>query len=278
MEAPGGIALGADSVTVSSIHCSQGFTADGSVRLRGAQTTDLLSFEEAALASVPQSLVATGLRAQDLDLRCAVAPAGAVDLRGAHAAWVQDDARSWTGEIRLEGFTYDSIRSASDTVGRRLEWIRRNPGYAPQPYEQLAGHCRRIGHDDEARRILLAKQRHRRRSLRLWSRVWGYLLDGAVGYGYRPWLAGAWLVILTLMGALVFGAHTPSPNKPGEGPRFNAIVYTLDLLIPIGGLGQRDVWHWSSGVLQAMAYGLIAIGWMLTTAVLAGLTRTLSKN
>jgi hypothetical protein len=278
LEAPGDIALGADNATVSSVRCSEGFTADGSVHMRGARITDLLSFEQAVLAGSPQSLVATGLLAQDLDLRCAAPPAGTLDLRGAHAAWVRDDARSWAGEMWLEGFTYDSIRAEPDTVGGRLEWIRRNPGYSPQPYEQLAGHYRRIGHDDEARRTLLAKQRHRRGLLRPWSRVWGYLLDGAVGYGYRPWLAGAWLAVLTLVGSVLFGTHTPSPNDPGEHPPFNAVVYTLDLLIPIGGFGQRDAWHWSAGALQATAYVLIAIGWTLTTAVVAGVTRTLSKS
>lgn len=278
LEAPGGIALGADNATVSAVRCSHGFTADGSVHMRGAQISDLLSFEQAVLTGSPESLVATGLRAQDLDLRCAAPPAGTLDLRGVHAAWVHDDARSWAGEMRLEGFTYDSIRSEPDTVDGRLEWIHRNPGYSPQPYEQLASHYRRIGHDDEARRTLLAKQRNRRRLLSPWSRVGGYLLDGTVGYGYRPWLAGAWLAVLTLVGSLVFGTHTPSPNKPGEGPPFNAVVYTLDLLVPIGGFSQREAWHWSGGALQAMAYALIAIGWVLTTAVVAGVTRTLSKN
>ncbi|GAA3784656.1 hypothetical protein GCM10022403_019160 [Streptomyces coacervatus] len=150
-----------------------GFTTDESVHLRGAQITDLLSFEEAALTGTPQSLVAPGLHTQDLDLRFAAPPAGALDLRSAHAAWVQDDARSWADEIRLEGFTYDSIRSESDTVKGRLAWIRRNPGNSPQSYEQLAAHYRGSGHDNEARRILLEEQRHRRRSLRPWSRTWG---------------------------------------------------------------------------------------------------------
>ncbi|WP_329372932.1 oxidoreductase [Streptomyces sp. NBC_00669] len=278
LEAPGGVALGADNAQVSAIRCNQGFTADGGVHMRGAQISDLLSFEEAVLGGSPRSLVATGLRVQDLDLRCATPPAGSLDLRGVRATWVQDDPRSWAPEIQLEGFAYDSIRSEPDTVGGRLEWIRRNPGYSPQPYEQLAGHYRRIGHDDEARRTLLAKQRHRRRLLPPWSRFWGYLLDATVGYGYRPWLAGAWLAVLTLLGALVFGTHTPSPDKPGEGPPFNAVVYTLDLLIPIGGFGQRDAWHWTDGALQAATYALIAIGWTLTTAVVAGVTRALSKN
>jgi hypothetical protein len=49
-------------------------------------------------------------------------------------------------------------------------------------------------------------------------------------------------------------------------------------LIPIGGLGQRTTWYWSNDSLQWLAYLLIALGWVLTTAVIAGVTRTLQKN
>lgn len=49
-------------------------------------------------------------------------------------------------------------------------------------------------------------------------------------------------------------------------------------MIPIGGLGQRTAWYWSNGSLQWLAYLLIAVGWVLTTAVIAGVTRALQKN
>lgn len=165
-----------------------------------------------------------------------------------------------------------------DSVARRVAWIRRSPGYGPQPYEQLASWYRAIGHDEDARRVLLAKQRHRRRSLSLPARAWGHLLDVTVGYGYRPWLAGIWLLVLTLLGSLAFGADSPRPVKPGEGAPFQPLVYTLDLLIPIGGLGQRTAWYWTDDSLQWLAYLLIALGWVLTTAVIAGVTRALQKN
>lgn len=81
------------------------------------------------------------------------------------------------------------------------------------------------------------------------ARVWGHLLDVTVGYCYRPWLAGLWLLALTTLGALSFGTHTPNPVQRGEGAPFQPLVYTLDLLIPIGGLGQRTSWYWTNGDL-----------------------------
>ncbi|MFC9227571.1 hypothetical protein ACFTZI_01100 [Streptomyces decoyicus] len=79
-----------------------------------------------------------------------------------------------------------------------------------------------------------------------------------VGYGYSPWLAGMWLIALSLLGTLVFGAHDPTLVKPGEGGPCRPFVYTLDLLIPIGGLGQRTGWYWTDSGTQWLAYVRIA--------------------
>ncbi|MFB7576442.1 hypothetical protein [Streptomyces sp. NPDC056165] len=188
--------------------------------------------------------------------------------------------------VELDGFVYGSIKAVEvgerrEAMGRRhsvayrVEWIRRSPGYNPQPYEQLTSWYRKAGHDDDARRVLLAQQRHRRSTLHPAARAWGHLLDVTVGYGYRPWLAGVWLLALTLLGTLSFGAHSPNPVQRGQGAPFQPLVHTLGLLIPIGGLGQRAAWYWSNVSLQWLAYLLIAFGWVLTTAVIAGVTRTL---
>ncbi|MEV0116811.1 hypothetical protein AB0H77_26800 [Streptomyces sp. NPDC050844] len=205
-----------------------------------------------------------------------------MDLQDARAATIRDREDVWPDTVRLQGFTYDSLHENGElqerSVERRVAWIRRHPGYAAQPYEQLAAWYRQIGHDDDARRVLLVKQRHRRKTLGLPARLWGHLLNAAVGYGYRPWLAGVWIAALILLGTTVFSAHSPRPTEPGQVPPFNAFVYTLDLLIPIGGLGQRTSWYWQGGSPSWLAYTLIAAGWILTTAVLAGITRTLNRN
>ncbi|MDX2909206.1 hypothetical protein PV517_10905 [Streptomyces griseiscabiei] len=102
--------------------------------------------------------------------------------------------------------------------------------------------------------------------------------DATVGYGYRPWLAGVWLLVLTLLGTAAFDTGDPTPVKRGEGAPFQPFVYTLDLLVPIGGLGQRAAWYWTESTLQWLAHILVALGWILTTAVIAGVTRTLQRN
>ncbi|MFF0451388.1 oxidoreductase [Streptomyces sp. NPDC004609] len=295
LESPGprGVALALDNSVASTLNFSGGFTANGTVRLRGARISDNLTFEGAVLNAAPEgdgtALLGTLMQAVDFDFALARPPSGTVDLRGAQVSYLHDNRHSWPDVVKLDGFVYGSITVAEaderrepvgrrESVAHRLKWIRRNPGYSPQPYEQLASWYRKVGHDDDARRVLLAKQRHRRRTLPPATRAWGRLLDVTVGYGYRPWLAGLWLLVLTLLGTLTFGAHSPSPVKPDEGTPFQPFVYTLDLLIPIGGLGQRLAWYWTDDSLQWLAYLLIASGWVLTTAVIAGMTRTLQKS
>ncbi|MEU7406052.1 oxidoreductase [Streptomyces sp. NPDC044948] len=290
---PRGTALALDNAVASTLDFSDGFTANGTTRLRGARISDNVTFAGAVLNGPPDgtspSLAAPLMQAVDFDFTLAQPPSGSVDLRGAQVSNLHDGDHVWPDVVELDGFVYGSIKVSKDgerreAVGRRdsvagrVAWVRRSPGYNPQPYEQLASWYRRAGHDDDARRVLLAKQRHRRRTLPWVARMWGNLLDATVGYGYRPWLAGVWLLALTLLGTLSFGAHSPSPVKQGEGAPFQPLVYTLDLLIPIGGLGQRTAWYWPNDGLQWLAYLLIAFGWVLTTAVIAGVTRALQKN
>ncbi len=122
---------------------------------------------------------------------------------------------------------YESLRSPA-TLRDRLAWLNRHPDrYRPQPYEQLAAYYRRMGHEPDSRRVLLAKQRARRRTLPLAGRAWGVMLDAVVGYGFRPWLAAAWLGALLTAGTIVFSlvprsrsawTSVPATSTPSSTP------------------------------------------------------------
>jgi hypothetical protein len=137
--------------------------------------------------------------------------------------------------------------------------------------EQLADYYRRSGHDNDVRRVLLAKQRHRRTTLSSSGRIASRVLDATVGYGYRPWLAAIWLALLLTVGTTVYAIDQLRVLTGGPGPPFSAFTYTLDLLIPIGAFGLRTAYA-SSGTAQWLSYVLIAAGWILATAVIADVT------
>jgi len=54
-------------------------------------------------------------------------------------------------------------------------------------------------------------------------------------------------------------------------------AYTLDLLIPIGAFALRSAYA-SVGPAQWLADALIAAGWIIATAVIEGITRTVRRD
>lgn len=183
--------------------------------------------------------------------------------------------------LALDGFGYDAIgtEQGSDHDGAviRLGWLGRDvDGYRPQPYEHLAGLYRRLGNDQDARLVLLAKERRRRGSLRLPGRVLGRLLDWTVGYGYRPWRAAVWLATLLAIGTVAFSLRRPQPAGDGN-PHLDLPLYTLDLLLPISVFGVRDDFA-PDGATRWLAYGLSAAGWLLVTALVAGVARVIKRD
>jgi len=158
-----------------------------------------------------------------------------------------------------------------------LRWLQRDPdGYQPQPYEQLAAYYRRVGHDEQARTVLLAKQRHRRQRLHLPARAWGHLQDTAIGYGYRPARAFGWLILLLAFTTAYFTVSPPRAAASGS-PQFQPLIYAFDTVIPVLNLtdGQTYV---LTGAGQWITWIVSIAGWVLATTVVAGITRTLMRS
>ncbi|WP_431040625.1 oxidoreductase [Streptomyces sp. P1-3] len=276
---PGSIALEAVDVGVArNFDLGRGLTVDGGIQLDGSRIGTVLSFRDAELAHSGGTALSLNLtQARETDLRTTTPVDGAADLRGAQLGILHDSPETWPADLRLSETTYDSL-SAPLAATERLEWLRRGTGgYLPQPYEQLVAAYRRLGHEDEARTVLLAKQRHRRTTLPLPARLWGHVQDASVGYGYRPLRAGLWLMALLAVGALFFSLRAPAPLEAGKAPAFNAFFYTLDLLVPVITFGQEPAFA-PRGAGQWLAYGLVAAGWILATTVTAGISRALSRQ
>jgi hypothetical protein len=282
---PSGHALNADGIAVDrAMFCRAGFTATGQVSLVDARIGGPLGFDGASLTE-PDGLALNleGVRAPALFLRPYKAPDGKVSLLNARVGSFLDDQATWPATIELRGFDYDTLDNEQVDVGGRLGWLRRHQGgYNPQVYEQLAAVYRRGGRDQDARTVAIAKQRARRRTLGLPGRLWSLLLDGLVGHGYRTWLAGVWLLGFWLVGWAVFDrAHAHQElvlASPGQAhPGFHGAIYSLDTLLPVVDLRQQAVWIPHGGA-QWWAWASILAGWVLTTAVVAGLTGILKRD
>ncbi|HUB40373.1 MAG TPA: hypothetical protein VMA72_16105 [Streptosporangiaceae bacterium] len=266
----GSWALAADRLTVGGdLQCRDGFVAAGEIGLASAQIGGRLFLGgDAAPAHVgpggPPPARGPGLIT------------GMVDLRDATLGSLSDDPTQWPERIRFNGLRYSELEPRLP-AHRRLEWIARDPaGYQPQPYEQLAACYRRLGEDENARRVLLAKQRARRGKLGPVGKVWGYIQDATVGYGYRPWLASLWLLALLAAGSAYFAVRPAAPAVAAHG-QFSPFAFTLYMIIPIVGQNQSADWT-LNGPQQAVLYVLTVGAWTLFTAFAAGLTRSVSRG
>jgi hypothetical protein len=277
LDNPAGKALTADRLTVNqNMHC-EGFTATGEVCLHSAHIGGQLVFVRASLTNpAGRALNLAAATVSSLFL-LPQQPDGAVDLTNANAGTFDDDPAGWPATLYLRGFAYDSLENDDVSARGRLRWLARHPGgYTPQLYDQLANTYRRAGDEQAARTIAIAKQLHRRSAFSPLSWLW-YI---TVGYGYRTWLAGVWLAALAALGSLVFGRAYPAHMiaVSSHPQAFQPVIYTLDLLLPVIDLGQRTAWQPTNETLLIWYWALIAAGWVLTTAVVAGLTGILKRD
>jgi hypothetical protein len=288
------------------------FRAKGGIRLVGAHIGGQLNFQDAHLTGGQKdgktdlALAADGLSVTG-NMYCnqGFHADGGIRLAGGSVGRLIDTKDSWPDRLELDGLTYGALTYMPAKC--RLDWLsrprgisrrldepqsshrrlirRRSPSAAdfpPQPYQQLASYYRGLGHDDQARIVLLNFQRRRNRLRRnrlrlrlLW--LWGWIQDILAGYGYAPGRAMLWLIGAFFFGLLWFRSHHPVPVGKPSHPPFHAALYTLDVLVPFAGLGQANNWEPHGAGLWLEA-GLHAFGWLLAITVIAAITRSFSRD
>jgi len=293
-------ALDADGAKIDgSVFLRNGFNSDGQVNLLGATIGGALECDSAQFSN-PQS---TALNADMARIGAAIflrkgskvngrvnfaavrvgghlqihgliaSNTMELNLRDAKIGTLWDERGSWPepGKLFLDGLVYDRLHeNAPFTHDSRVDWLRRQPRstFLPQPYEHLASVLRQMGHEREARSILVEKNRTKGKFARfprqdwLWYKIFGR----AIGYGYRP-LRALWMSILViLVGTLVFrwafayGLISPTKENAystrvsglveGESRHpadnyavFNSFAYSLESFTPFLKLDQTSNWQ-----------------------------------
>ncbi|MFJ6688283.1 hypothetical protein [Streptomyces sp. NPDC091294] len=210
-----------------------------------------------------------------LHLESLSAPPATLDLSAATIVAITDATDSWPSQVALTALSYQALHPTMPATDR-LSWLHRGADYHPQPYEQLAAYYRQLGHDDDARTVLLARHRQRRRSLPRLAQLWGYIEDAATGYGYRPGRALLWLLALITTAAIAFAAAPPQPAQ-SNGPPFQPVIFALDLILPVLDLGQEKAFTPVDGTTW-IAWLSSLSGWLLGTTVITSLTRRLTRS
>jgi len=238
-----GNALTADGLKTGGSVFLRHVKATGTIRLNAAVLGDSLKCEDLQIfvgegsvdGGIPApALSARWLNAQSLNLANKNEIGGLFDLTCAKFRAIEDANESWPrrGSLMLDQCVYDAFIGVAAVDSRtRLDWLdqmepsRWGIDFWPQPYEQCAKVLREMGHGEDARAILIEKER-RQRSARqarlngvpkLWFGFWDRLLGVTVRYGRQPLWAFYWLFCFWLVGAGVFGvAEATGALKPNK--------------------------------------------------------------
>jgi hypothetical protein len=188
---------------------------------------------------------------------------------------------SAVGQISIDGFRYDRLgNSAPIDAESRIQWLRKqNPddlerNFKPQPWEQLSKVLREMGSERDARLVAIEKQNALRAAGKIAKFVipLHWLFGLIAGYGHRPFRAVGCMALIWISCSLFYafaetqGVFAPtnsrvystiaadscSPLKGGTWTRceflppeyasFNPFAYSLDLLLPLVGLSQKQDW------------------------------------
>ena len=107
---------------------------------------------------------------------------------------------------------------------------------------------------------------------------WNWVLDKTIAYGYRPYRAFIWAIIVIGVCAAVFGRlGTVESVHSDKHSHLYAIAYSLNAL-PIVDLGQADNHTPKELVPHIVLWAEICLGWLLTTLGVLGLTGIVRKE
>lgn len=225
--------------------------------------------------------------------------------------------------LKLDDFRYGRLNRDWLDWRAGSMWLSRLHRYSAQPYLELARVERLMGRTRDARRLNIERHKARlnterdnarlsrqrpaswpRRAVRTLNSLTRFAdraLGLLTGWGYARWrLAPIWammlLVALTLFhwaGShnLMRPSHPPlllsdppeSARCTSEYPCFEFGTYSLDVILPVVELNQRDNWYADSRTARGQAIAITTVvltllGWAFATLLAASFTNVLKRE
>jgi len=195
--------------------------------------------------------------------------------------------QSWPHRLHLSGFTYQRIGDPTvvEPAGQRsnstaewlVQWLARDSGLSRQPYRQLSDVLVNQGEISKSDTVLYAGRERERRHTRGVRRLGQELLKWTIGYGigYRYFRSLLWVLILSAVGALVFG---PVVRQHWVG-RGASLLFSLDQLLPVISVapGADDIAKTLTGWRHVYLACHRILGFLLGSFVVAGLSGITKK-
>lgn len=288
-------------------------TALGAVRIRGSRVDGNLDLSAARLAGTPVSLYVEHSAVRD-EFNLGIAPEGAPVRLGPFEV----------GALRLPDAAQLPVLDVDSPPGWKIgvlagpvsadpgvldDWLA--PVTSPQPREEIATVIARTGHEDAARRLRYLSAARSSARLGLPGRALRWVYRVSAGYGYYPWRALGWLVVVFAAAWMIAFTQrteftTPSSpvvraaivrNDPGmlEGGQPPAVVrsgqwragwdvaqfhpagYAATVAVPAAAVTTSTQWSPPAGWAAVTLSVLKGAAWVLTALLLAALTGLLRK-
>ena len=278
-----------------------GMAVDGRIIVSGVEVAKRLDARWSRLDSADGAALELTDTRVHVTLRWSnvVVRSGAVRLTNVHVGRLDDDPGSWPrSRYELHAVTVGTLdvdRGAWSLDGR-LAWLARQTTYSAQPYQMVGRLLLDSGRRDEAWRVFRASAvaKRARPGVPLWRRFGSVARGALIGHGYQPERAAAWLAGVVVVGALLFnvawGAGAVVPRNPTaaldgrcivKAACFQPFVHSLDVGLPIIDVGSSDTWTVDARRAPWVTWFVAAetlLGWLFTTAGVAGLTRRAIKT
>lgn len=306
-----GNSLYAYAITIAnSMSMSNGFHSKGEVNLSSANiNSDLHCIHATFNNAEGNSFQAERLKVHGVFMWLSNST-GVIDLFNACVGQLFDAEDFWPkkNNLLIDGFEYQSFTGdkTPKSAEKRLKWLRLQPDkpFKPQPYEQLARFLRGLGHEEDAKIVLIAKQNDLRKhgELSVIAKAFYAILNITVGYGLHPMRAISIGLCFILLGAGIFEYGNkikviqPSKERiymdtiykhtrqaPTTYPKFNSLFYSLDTFVPFVDLHQESYWLPDSSRLNGnwFRYYLwihIISGWFFSTLAALAFTGLVKKE
>ncbi len=221
----------------------------------------------------------------------------ALNLRNVHIGSRMDARNDWPtqGQLHLEGLTFGRLGGFDGDTGPQMHdqeakwwdnWARRDPGYSPATYAQLAAAFTNSGDRDAADDIRYFRREREREMAckegRLGSCVLQTVLGSVAGYGVGshtfkviPWVLGFWLA-----GGLLLWWTVPAAKNRGAiwcscaslAQLLPVITINKELTDFFNDPERKNLKGWQVFVFSALGVVGLALGAILLIAV-SGLTQ-----
>jgi hypothetical protein len=223
-----------------------------------------------------------------------------INLSEASIGTIKADITSWPsqGHVLLEGIRFNAVDGDLVDFRQGIVWLTSampidtheqsasygfNVGLDRPSYDQLAKTYEAGGRPLDAARVKIEKYSEIRRDAQFPWFVLGWLFWITIGYGYAPFLALVYLILFLLAGYLLFrradtkGLVLPTEQKafdhaishnyrpPSYYRSFNALLYSLEALVPFLTFHQYDTWYPSGPWRRRYLWVHMIFGWILVT-------------